>query len=245
VRIAVLTDAHANLPALEAALDAIRKEGCDVTYHTGDAISIGPYPAECLDLLLSTSNLHLTMGNHDAWFVHGLPQPQPSWMSDGEVGHHHWVYAQLDPDLRDVVAGWPWTIEGIFEGVRVTFAHYAPLGTSGVLGNGFAPIVHRPTAAEQDRLFAQYTADVICYGHTHVAWDVSGRARYVNPGSLGCCAEALARFVILDCRKGSYALRKCAVPYDDGPLYEAFERRQVPERQFLYQAFFGSRFPPV
>jgi predicted phosphodiesterase len=246
-RVAVMTDAHANLPALQAALDEIHRAGCEAIYHTGDAISIGPYPAECLDLLLSTPNLCLTMGNHDAWFVCGLPQPRPAWMDDGEVEHHRWTYAQIDLGLKDVIARWPWIIEETFEGVCVTFAHYALPGTSGApddAGDGFAPFISRPTPDELDRLFARYKADVICYGHTHVAWDVSGRARYVNPGSLGCCAEALARFVILECEGGSYTVLKCAVPYDDGPLYEAFERRQVPERQLLYQAFFGSRFPP-
>jgi putative phosphoesterase len=238
VRIAVCTDAHANLPALQAALDAIHAMGCDAIYHTGDAISIGPHPAECLDLLLSTPDLRLTMGNHDAWFVHGLPQPQPSWMSDGEVAHHRWVYGQIDPALRDAIAGWPRIIEETFAGVRVAFLHY-PRGEA---GDGFAPAIHRPTTAEADRLFAQYAADVLCYGHTHVAWDVSGRARYVNPGSLGCHVEATARFVVLECAQGSYALTRHAVPYDDGPLFEAFERRRVPERRFLYKAFFGARF---
>jgi hypothetical protein len=66
----------------------------------------------------------------------------------------------------------------------------------------------------------------------------------VNPGSLGCDDRALARFVILICEGGRVALDKRAVSYDDAPLYEAFERREVPERHFLYRAFFGSRFDP-
>ena len=47
MRIAVITDVHANLPALEAAVGAIHACGCDAIVHTGDAIAIGPYPAEC------------------------------------------------------------------------------------------------------------------------------------------------------------------------------------------------------
>ena len=41
-RIAVFTDVHANLPALDAALAEIDRLGVDATYHTGDAIGIGP-----------------------------------------------------------------------------------------------------------------------------------------------------------------------------------------------------------
>ncbi len=47
------SNAHANLPALEAALAALDAEGCEFVVHTGDAIGIGPHPAECLDLLLA------------------------------------------------------------------------------------------------------------------------------------------------------------------------------------------------
>jgi predicted phosphodiesterase len=86
-KLIVITDAHANLPALTAVLDAARREGYDRIVHTGDAIGIGPFPAEVLDRLLNTPNLECIMGNHDAWFVDGLPQPQPPWMSDGEVRH--------------------------------------------------------------------------------------------------------------------------------------------------------------
>src|SRR5262249_47988655 len=102
VRVAVLTDAHGNLPALRAALHAIRQEGCAAVYHPGDAIGIGPYPAETLDLLLDTPNVRFAMGNHDDWFANGLPQPQPAWMSDGCVAHQNWVHSCLDPALRAV-----------------------------------------------------------------------------------------------------------------------------------------------
>ena len=72
MRIAVFTDVHANLPALRAALEAIRARGCEAVFSTGDAIAIGPYPAECLDLLLGTPGIECVKGNHEAWLVNGL-----------------------------------------------------------------------------------------------------------------------------------------------------------------------------
>jgi fructose-1,6-bisphosphatase len=64
-RIAVITDAYANFPALDAALAAIRGDGVVAVYHTGDAIGIGPFPTEVLDRLLHEPRMHLVMGNHD------------------------------------------------------------------------------------------------------------------------------------------------------------------------------------
>jgi predicted phosphodiesterase len=233
-----MSDVHANLPALQAALGAIQKEGCDAVYHTGDAIAIGPYSAETLDLLLDTPGMHLLMGNHDSWFVRGLPTPQPSWMSDGEVAHQHWVHSRLDPSLRSTIAQWPYVIQEEFEGVRLAFMHYAPADTV----VGFAPILRDPTADALDELFARYEADIVFYGHTHRASDVVGQARYVDLGSLGCYKEPVARFVVLECAKGAYTLEKRAVPYDDERLFATFEQRQVPERDFIYRAFFGGRY---
>lgn len=234
MKIIVLTDSHANLPALQAALEAIRREGADLIYHTGDAIAIGPHPRECLDLLLSIPHMHLLMGNHDWWFARGLPQPQPEWMSDGEVAHQHWTHARLDPALKNVIAQWPWAIAEEWEGVRVALMHYAPANTPGE----FAPTVHRPAAPDADHIFSAYHADLVIYGHTHVAWDVAGQARYVNPGSLGCHTEAVARFVVLSCEKARYTLEYRAVPYDDTSLFHDLEARHVPEREFIRRVFF-------
>lgn len=238
MRIAVLTDTHANLPALEAALAEIEQLGCDAVYHTGDAIAIGPHPAECLDLLLSVPRIRLTMGNHDAYFAQGLPDPHPEGLSDGEAEHQHWVHSCLDPSLRDTVARWPFLIDEEIEGVRVRFIHYA-LDPS---QKDFLPIVRDPTPDDLDQTFTGHSADLVFYGHHHPASDIQGQARYVNPGSLGCHTEAVARFSVLQCSGDTYELEKHAVPYDDAALVTAFAHRHVPEREFISKVFFGERF---
>src|SRR5262245_14185039 len=116
-RIVVLTDIHGNLPALEAIIDQTKRIGYDALFHTGDAIGIGPYPGECLEILVSLANGYCLMGNHDAWFVNGLPQPQPEWMSDGEVQHQLWTHAAIASPLRYAVAQWPYELQQDFEGV--------------------------------------------------------------------------------------------------------------------------------
>lgn len=58
MRLAVITDLHGNLPALQAAFTAIERFGVDLLIHTGDAIGIGPYPRECLEILSVRPNTH-------------------------------------------------------------------------------------------------------------------------------------------------------------------------------------------
>ncbi len=240
MRIVVITDLHANLPALQALLQAIRSQGYDRLYHTGDAIAIGPQPAECLELLLDTPNARFVMGNHETYFLDGLPTPQPSWLSDGEVQHQHWTHARLGPQMRSVIETWPFSLQHEFAGVRTAFVHLA-LDTS---GRDFVPLVRPATDAGLDAAFSSLEAQLVFFGHDHAPADVEGRARYVNPGSLGCCEEALARYCIAEFDRGRYKIEHCAVPYDDSALFYAFEQRQVPERAFIYRAFLGGRFEP-
>lgn len=240
MKIAVLTDVHGNLPALQVALRAIRREGADAIFHTGDAIGIGPFPAECLELLMSTSGVNLICGNHDAWFSTGLPEPQPPWMSDGELKHHQWVHSCLDPSLRSTVREWPYLIQDVYEGVRISFLHYG-LTESQV---DFRPIVHNPRPVDLDKVFADIKSDLVFYGHKHSPSDLVGTARYVNPGSLGCYSEPIARFAILKCTGRSYELKIRHVPYDDSALFQQFESRDVPDRHFIYKACFGGRKAP-
>jgi len=240
MKIVVITDVHANFPALEAVLTSIKDEGYDALFHTGDAIGIGPYPAECLELLLNTPNTHFVMGNHESYFVNGLPTPQPAWMSDGEVQHQHWTHACLDPQMRSVLAEWPYLLEHDFEGVRTAVVHYG-LDPS---AEGFQPIIKNAAAADLDRMFALHDAALIFYGHDHRASDLKGRARYVNPGSLGCYSQAIARYCVVDFHRGQYRVEHRGAPYDDAELLKTFERRGVPEREFIYRTFFGGRLQP-
>ncbi len=230
-----MTDAHANLPAVEAALAAIDALGYDEIVHTGDAIGLGPFPAETLHRLLEVPRIRFLMGNHDAWFVNDLSSYPPSWMSDGELAHQRWVHDQLTPDLKRAVADWPYSITEDLSGTRVVFTHYAQPDRRG----GFAPIVNEPSPADLDRLFGEAGADVIFYGHHHPKSDMTGRSRYVNPGSLGCHDKPVARFAVLDVEvDGTYQLGFDHAAYEPGELMRTLEQRQVPDRAFIRRVFF-------
>lgn len=235
-RIGVITDAHANLPALEAALAAIDAAGCEEIVHMGDAIAIGPWPAECLEVLLDRDDVTLLMGNHDEWFASGLPEPQPAWMSDGERAHQEWTHVQIDPRLRGIVATWPYELQ-VPLGARVArFCHYARRAD----GADFASIVTEPTVADLDRLFGG-DGGVVFYGHHHPRSDLQGAARYVNPGALGCHTEAETRFAILTIGDdGAWEVDLRAVPYDRERLVRAYRERGVPAAGSLLRMFHGA-----
>ena len=238
MRLGIIADLHANLPALQVVTASFVSEQVDQIIHLGDAIAIGPHPRECLEILLSFKGSDLIMGNHDHWYVHGLPEPRPDWMTDGGLQHQYWTHDQLGEGYKDQVADWLWSVKKEIHGFNLAFMHYA-------LGNGgksFKLIGRDLTADDLDKYF-HTQADTIFFGHSHVASDLQGRARFLNPGSLGCQQSATAPYLLVEITNQEIQIHKRSITYDDRPLYKAFESREVPDREFIYKAFFGSRFP--
>jgi predicted phosphodiesterase len=233
MRIGVITDVHANLPALEVALAHLDRLGIDALVHTGDVIAIGPYPAECLDTLLSRPDITLIKGNHDAYFADGLPPERPEWMYPTEWDHQQWTHAQLDDALRPVVAAWPWAVDWPIGDLGIRFIHYARDAA------GFAPIIGDPSPTDLDRLFASET-DLLFYGHHHPTSDLTGRARYINPGALGATTRPEARFAVLEIAdSGAWDVALHALPYDRDRLVRAFAERDVAGGESILRMFFG------
>jgi len=66
LKLALISDIHANLPALEAVLDDIgRRAGIDATYHLGDLVGYAPWPDETIALLRSRGITGVA-GNYDS-----------------------------------------------------------------------------------------------------------------------------------------------------------------------------------
>jgi putative phosphoesterase len=237
-KIVVITDIHANLPALEAVLKTIQIEGYDALIQTGDVIGIGPYPLECLDLILSTPRTENIKGNHEVYFVNGVSNSPLGNISPSEVQHHRWTHACLTKEHKSMIANWPFLIKHEFEGVRAAFMH-SGLGES---GHDIQGIPRNANGVDLDKLYASHGADLVFYGHRHEDSDKQGQARYVNPGSLGCNHVATARYCTVEFKHGHYQVDHHLVAYEDAGLLNAFEERQVPDRNFIYKAFFGGRF---
>jgi len=63
--VALISDVHGNLPALEAVVKKIDTFKPDQWVCLGDVVGYGPFPSECIDLIRSR-NIPTVMGNHDA-----------------------------------------------------------------------------------------------------------------------------------------------------------------------------------
>ena len=68
MRIALITDIHANLPALRTALESVRRHSPDRILSLGDQINLGPCPRETLELL-ARHDVTCLHGNHEGYIL--------------------------------------------------------------------------------------------------------------------------------------------------------------------------------
>ena len=236
-RFAVITDVHANALALEAALMKIEAWGCDRIIHTGDAVGLGPQPRECLETLLEHPRISGIRGNHDSYYCCGVPNPLAA-TEDRVRAHQEWVNDTVGDAFAAAVAAWPFSTTVEVEDMTLGFQHYALDAT----GSGFQEVVYPVDGITLDTMFAGAgRPDLVFYGHVHASSDQRGIARYVNPGSLGCNARPLARYVLVEVERAAVEIRFESVAYDREMLLLQFEQLQVPDRKIIIDTFFGGR----
>ena len=103
-KIAIISDIHANLYALNRFLQYIDENfSADVILNLGDAVSIGPHPKEVVQLILSDDRFINIAGNNELIV---LGKRKNEWHRGTGV-HREWVVEQLSKDLLDKIKQLP------------------------------------------------------------------------------------------------------------------------------------------
>ncbi|MEU6109843.1 metallophosphoesterase family protein [Streptomyces albidoflavus] len=178
-RVAVLSDIHGVLPALEAVLAEPEVRAADRIVLTGD-IAAGPQPAEVLDLLTGLGERALWLaGNADREL---LARRRPSGPAGDAPPITSWAAAQLREDHLDLLASLPPSLTLTLPGLgEVLFCHATPRDD--------AEIVLVDSRLDRWReVFADVApgvSAVVC-GNTHMPYVRLALGRLViNPGSVG------------------------------------------------------------
>lgn len=224
MRLGLISDVHANLPALRVAVDKLRSENVDRWLCAGDIVGYGPQPNECIELLADLDALCVA-GNHDLMLLGDIPRERA-----GEAAQHSlsWTEEVLRADARSYLADLPRIacVPGLVmsHGSLDDPEEYVHTGAQA------AHQLARARARHPD-------ADVVVLGHTHRSllygaesgalvrshWLPRGAVALpagervlLNPGSVGQSRNLErrphVRFALLDLRRGE--ARMYAEPYD-------------------------------
>jgi predicted phosphodiesterase len=234
VRIALVSDIHGNLPALEAVLEDTRRRAVTRVINLGDSLSGPLLPLETARFLMKQDWVQLA-GNHERQLL--------EFAAKGGGKSDAYAHAQLTPE--------------VFEWMR-TLTHAQPLddevflchGTPRSDVEGFLDSIEgdhtRPaTAGELAERGTLAAPRVIACGHTHiprVTQSPTGQL-LVNPGSVGLQAyeddhphyyrvengDAYARYATLEQRGGAWHAQIHPVPYDWAPMAALANRNGRPE----------------
>lgn len=214
MRIAVLADVHANLPALEAVLADVDARRPDEIWVAGDHVGYNPWPNEVLEIL-RRRQVKAIRGNHDRAVLGG----DTSWFNDLAAAAIRWTRVVLAPagmgylkSLEDRIRGR--TAEGV-----VAMYHGSPRNDDEYV---------MPWAADE-ALVEMARAPFVLLGHTHLPMSLAFRSGLlVNPGSVGQPRDGdpRAAWGLLDTTARLFELRRVA--YDIGRVVHEIHRAGLP-----------------
>jgi putative phosphoesterase len=225
VRIAIFSDVHGNLPALEAVLTDIATVGVDGRYVLGDLVGYAPWPNEVLERL-QAERIPAVMGNYDDGTGFDRDECGCAYTDPTEKALGDRSFAWTKAHTSDANKAWLRNLapEIRFEagGLRYLLVHGSPRRTNEYLYED-----------KPDSTFARIAtgagADVIVCGHTHRPYEkrVVG-TRFINVGSAGKPKDGDPRacWVLIDATTRLAEIRRVA--YDVEAAARAVEASDLP-----------------
>ena len=232
MRIALISDIHGNMVALEAALADIQRGGADQIICLGDVALDGPQPGEVIERLRDL-DIPVIKGNTDHWLLNPIPQSAEGEDEQQESAIEQWTAAQLSAAQRELVMDYHdklWLDFG--HGRTLLCYHGSPLS--------FNDRIEPDTPLDDlDRWFAAERALVNAGGHTHEPMIRRyGSSTLVNPGSVGlpllkptgasAIHPAWAEYALLERDEGGLAITLRRVPYALADLTAAAHASGMP-----------------
>jgi predicted phosphodiesterase len=234
MRYALISDIHANLPALEAVLADIARRKVDHTFHLGDLVGYAPWPNETVELLIH-SGIEGISGNYDSTVATDYPHCGCKYEDprQAELSHlsYQWTRENVSPSTKAALAALPFRLDltplgGHASGPRIILVHGTP-----VLNTVYW------TEDRSDEFCLKMAVhagakrgDAIAFGHTHLPWtrEVDG-IHFINTGSIGRPKDGDPRagYVMVDVA-GQVAAEFVRVEYDVERAAKAIEASSLP-----------------
>lgn len=224
MKVAVISDIHGNMQALEAVINDYKSQNCEKVLCLGDLAMAGPQPSETVDFVKG-QNWEIIQGNTDKMIAEfsdkilsnvksAFPVMGNALENDAEI---------LSEVQKEYLANLSPQKELVFENVKVLMVHGSPRR------NNEDILPNRPIE-EIEEIIANTDADLILCGHTHIpcGYQTSKKQTVVNAGSVGrpFTDNAKACYAIIDFNSGAFSVEHRFVDYNREKAAEILAQRK-------------------
>lgn len=226
MKVALIGDVHANLPALEAVFAHIHALDIQKIWNVGDFVGYGAFPNEVIQRLRQADAVSI-VGNYDLKVVH-FPKKENKWRNSklpDKFLAFQWAHQELTPDNRRYLAKLPEEVRMKIAGWRVLLTH----GSPGSIEEHLTPDTPDERLAELVRMAR---TDVMICGHSHQPFArLVGQAWVINTGSVGRPGDGDPRacYATMVINKKGLAVQHYRVEYDVERAADAVRRKGLPE----------------
>jgi putative phosphoesterase len=214
LKVALLSDVHANLPALQEVLREVHRRGAEVILHAGDVLGYNPFPDDVVEAFRG-EGVRSILGNHDRAVLSG----DTSWFNAQAAAAIQWTRRVAAEATRRYLEGLGTRMETSVGPRSLLMVHGSPRDDDEYLYEDDVG----------DGIFEAVGAEVLVLGHTHVPYVVKrGNRLVVNPGSVGQPRDGdpRASFALLD--PETVVAKIVRVEYDVEEVVRAVLRAGLP-----------------
>lgn len=226
MKVALVGDVHANLPALEAVLAEARSQAVEAIWNLGDFLGYGPFPEEVVARLRAEAAVSI-LGNYDAKVLK-FERKQQKWRITKAAQKYlafRWAHERLSEASRRYLRSLPADFLVEVDGLRVLLTHGSPAAVDEAVGPD-------TPGRRLEQLARMANADLVACGHTHRPLERrAAGVRFVNPGSVGRPegGDPRACWAVLEIGPGRLAIHHRRTEYDVERTAEAIRAAGLPE----------------
>ncbi len=213
MKIAIISDIHGNMQALEAVLKSIEQEKCDEIFCLGDLAMAGPEPSKTIESVRNLPNLTIIQGNTDEMIancdnqiLHLLEENNPVMAKALEAD-----VAEVSEEQKNYLRNLEKQKELTIDGVKILLVHGSPRKNNENIFNNLK-------IEEVEEMLTPTDADLVFCGHTHVpcGYQTNTKQTVVNVGSVGrpFSEEPKSCYAVLEINDGTFILKHNFVEYD-------------------------------
>ncbi|HWQ67756.1 MAG TPA: metallophosphoesterase family protein [Methanospirillum sp.] len=221
ISIALISDIHANLPALEAVLADAEQQGALVILNAGDSIGYGPFPDEVISLGRSWSVLSV-LGNYDLSVLEKRWRHKKPKSRQKQVAMR-WAYHNVSPDNH----AW---LKALPREIRIKMGGYSLLLTHGSPDSLTEYLDENTPESRLIEIAASSGVDIVVTGHSHrPSHRVCEGVTFVNAGSVGRPEDGDPRACYALLKTNPLSVRHIRVEYDVEKTAGEIRHRHLPD----------------